>query len=125
MALVILLVGTLSLGQQGGAGSAAPGVAGAAVAPGRDPVNVNAVAILRWYPANLTTAFGAGTLSFLIDVVFDGASIWVTNAGTGSVTRFRASDGAVAGTFGVPAGARRLAFDGANPRVPHGLPAPP
>jgi len=47
--------------------------------------------------------------------VFDGAHIWVTNYGDGSVTKLRASDGATLGTFPVgydfPTG---IAFDGAN-----------
>ncbi len=47
-------------------------------------------------------------------MVFDGANIWVTNFSSNTVTKLRASDGALVGTFGVgkfPAGA---AFDGVN-----------
>jgi hypothetical protein len=40
-------------------------------------VNVNAVAILRWYPANLTTTFAVGIAPS--GVTFDGANIWVTD----------------------------------------------
>src|SRR6516165_4284342 len=42
-----------------------------------NPVNVNAVAILRWYPANLTTTFAVGIAP--ANVAFDGANIWVTD----------------------------------------------
>src|SRR5262245_28356966 len=65
------------------------------------------VALLKWSP-NLTTSFtvGGGPVGF----AFDGANIWLANSFT--VTKLRASDGALQ-TFSVagccPAG---LAFDG-------------
>jgi len=34
-------------------------------------------------------------------VAFDGANIWVTNYGSNSVTKLRASDGSTLGTFTV------------------------
>jgi DNA-binding beta-propeller fold protein YncE len=51
-------------------------------------------------------------------IAFDGANIWVTNSGGGSVTKLRANDGTVVGSFwssssyhyGNPLG---IAFDGA------------
>jgi hypothetical protein len=86
----------------------------------QQPVNFNAVAILRWYPANLTATFGAGSLSLPSAVAFDGANIWVTNDGSNSVAKLRASDGALLGNFGVAAGADYVAFDGANIWVTNG-----
>ena len=47
-------------------------------------------------------------------VAFDGANIWVTNYGSGNVTRLRASNGAVLGTFTVGTNPYGVAFDGAN-----------
>jgi len=84
------------------------------------PVNFNAVAILRWYPANLTTTFGPSGFSLPSFVAFDGANIWVTNGGNSTVTKVQASDGFVLGTFNVPAGADYVAFDGANIWVTNG-----
>ena len=34
-------------------------------------------------------------------IAFDGANIWVANYGSNNVTKLRASDGAVLGTFAV------------------------
>jgi YVTN family beta-propeller protein len=47
-------------------------------------------------------------------VAFDGANIWVTNAGDNTVTKLRATDGGVLGTFAVGAAPYGVAFDGAN-----------
>jgi len=50
-----------------------------------------------------------------VGITFDGANIWTANSGDGTVTKLRASDGSLLGTFSVgsilPYG---LAFDGAN-----------
>jgi len=54
-------------------------------------------------------------------VVFDGANIWVANQSSNNVTKLRASDGAVLGTFAAGAGARGIAFDGASIWVANGL----
>ena len=66
------------------------------------------VAQLRWYDANKAgNKFAVG--SFPTGICFDGANIWVTNAGSDTVTKLRASDGALLGTFavgGVPRGHR-------------------
>ncbi|MBK6749070.1 MAG: hypothetical protein IPG67_03440 [Acidobacteria bacterium] len=48
------------------------------------------------------------------DVTFDGANIWVTNQGSNNLTKLRASDGAVQGTFAVGSNPYGIAFDGAN-----------
>ena len=47
-------------------------------------------------------------------VAFDGANIWVTNSYNNSVTKLRAADGAILGTFNVGTGPTGVAFDGAN-----------
>jgi len=74
--------------------------------------NPEQIAILHWYAANLTTTFATGTTP--AGLVFDGANIWVANYGSHSVTKLRASDGAVLGTFGVGTNPNNVAFDGAN-----------
>jgi hypothetical protein len=61
--------------------------------------NTQAIALLRWYGANQAASFAVGSGPF--GVAFDGASIWVANGNSGSVTKLRASDGAVLGTFSV------------------------
>jgi hypothetical protein len=50
-------------------------------------------------------------------LVFDGANIWVANSGGGgghTVTKLRASDGKLLGTFAVGSHPLAVAFDGAN-----------
>src|SRR5438105_9036957 len=47
-------------------------------------------------------------------LAFDGANIWVVNDVGGSVTKLRASDGAVLGTFSVGTYPGKAAFDGTN-----------
>jgi DNA-binding beta-propeller fold protein YncE len=76
------------------------------------PINLKAVAILRWYPANLTTTFPVG--NFPWGIAFDGANIWVTSWDANSVTKLRASDGANLGTITLGGGPEGIAFDGAN-----------
>src|ERR1700682_4819646 len=64
------------------------------------------IALLKWYPANLTTSFKVGQNPY--GIAFDGANMWVTNNGDSTVTKLRASDGANLGTFnvgGAPMGA--------------------
>src|SRR5579863_7890873 len=65
--------------------------------PLRPPIGVSSssqnplqIALLHWYNANLTTQFK--TASNPTAVAFDGASIWVANNGSKSVTKLRASD---------------------------------
>ncbi len=123
-------------GQSGPAGAPGlpgqPGPQGPAGPPGPPgPVagNVNPlqVALLRWYPATLNRftvgnsppscmpvacdpSFPDGTSG----VAFDGSSMWVTHWDDNSVTKLRASDGAVLGIFAVPGTPYAIAFDGAN-----------
>jgi YVTN family beta-propeller protein len=47
-------------------------------------------------------------------LAFDGANIWVSNAGSKSVTELQASTGTVLGTFTVGTVPTGVAFDGAN-----------
>ena len=74
------------------------------------------IALLKWYDANQAASFTLGVAGGLIPrgVAFDGADIWVTTLSP-LVTKLRASDGAVLGTFNngalFPSG---IAFDGAN-----------
>jgi hypothetical protein len=47
-------------------------------------------------------------------ITFDGANIWVTNSGSGTVTKMLASTGATVGTYPVGANPYGVAFDGVN-----------
>src|SRR5580704_1805042 len=58
------------------------------------------VALLKWYNANtVPTEFPVGKEPE--GVAFDGANIWTANFGDGTVSKLRASDGAVLGTYTV------------------------
>jgi len=85
--------------------------------PGTTPagvvgVNPLQVALLKWFPAYQLAAFPVG--SDPTGVAFDGADIWVTNWGNGTVTKLLAATGAVLGTFTVGSNPFGVAFDGAN-----------
>src|SRR3972149_11818578 len=56
--------------------------------------------------------FSGGTHAFR--GAFDGANIWIAKYWSNTVTKLRASDGAVEGTFAVGTGPVGVAFDGAN-----------
>jgi hypothetical protein len=47
-------------------------------------------------------------------MAFDGAHIWVSNNGSGTVTQLRVRDDAIVGTFAVGKLPNGIAFDGAN-----------
>src|SRR6185369_10434490 len=47
-------------------------------------------------------------------VAFDGTNVWVANQFSDTVTKIRASDGAVVGTYSVGKRPVALAYDGAN-----------
>ena len=68
------------------------------------------VALLKWRP-NLTTTISVDAPGSL---AFDGANIWVTSSNENTVTKLRASDGALLGTFSVGSNPYSVAFDGAN-----------
>jgi hypothetical protein len=120
-----------AVGPQGPAGP--PGPPGATGQPGptgpQGPQgsvgpNTKAIALLRWYEANQTAGFpvGDGSVHFLFSphgnsLAFDGDHIWAIDLGLNSVTKRRASDGAVLATFQLPMDLgdfEGLAFDGAN-----------
>ena len=70
-------------------------------------VNPLQLALLKWAPYS-GDAFPVG--SGPVGLAFDGASIWVANYTSFSVSKLRASDGAVLGTFGVANPPGGLAF---------------
>ncbi len=71
------------------------------------------VALLKWYLANqVPTSFLVGRHPY--GVVFDGANIWTANNADATVSKVRACDGTILGTFGVGSGPIGLVFDGAN-----------
>ncbi len=85
----------------------------ASAAPASVAANPLQVALLKWYPANLTgLTFVAGTNP--AGMAFDGSNVWVTNSGGNNVTKLRASDGLNLGTFPVGSSPGGVAFDGAN-----------
>src|SRR5436190_5291202 len=51
---------------------------------------------------------------YLFDLASDGANIWVTNDFVNTVTKLRASDGVILGTFDVGVNPRYITFDGTN-----------
>src|ERR1039457_1049453 len=53
------------------------------------------LALLYWYPANLTASFAVG--NYPGGMAFDGANIWVSNVADSTVTKLRASDGYTVG----------------------------
>jgi YVTN family beta-propeller protein len=77
-------------------------------------VNPLQVALLKWYPANQApnATFGVGIAP--TGVAFDGANIWVSNQGDGSVTVLQASNGQITETLALTKGASPygIAFDG-------------
>jgi len=74
--------------------------------------NPNQIAILKWYTANTSASFAAQTAPW--GMAFDGANMWVANAQSNSVSKFRVSDGANLGNFPLGHPAQLLAFDGAS-----------
>ena len=51
---------------------------------------------------------------------FDGLNIWVTNYSDNTVTKLRASDGSLVGTYSVGNGPKDICFDGASIWVANG-----
>jgi len=74
------------------------------------------IAQLKWYQANQTTSFNVGKTqnSNPYGIAFDGANIWTANSGEGTVSKLRASDGAMLGSFTVGGTPNFVVFDGAN-----------
>ncbi|PYV37464.1 MAG: hypothetical protein DMG06_27990 [Acidobacteria bacterium] len=103
-------------GPMGPAGAAGP--QGSAGPAGPAGPNTQAIALLKWYSARQGIAVTG--LSVPEGLAFDGANIWVTNFGDGTVTKLRASDGANQATFQVGASPVGVTFDGANIWVANG-----
>src|SRR5271169_5068878 len=70
------------------------------------------VALLYWYPANLTTTFPLGSNPY--GATFDGSHMWISNRGNGTVTEIQASTGDVLRTIKVGKNPDGMAFDGTN-----------
>ena len=101
---VIFADGTVLTSAQGATGPQGP--TGATGPPGATPGHV---ALLQWWSS---VAYSVGNSPQ--GVAFDGANIWVTNAGTNNVTKLLASSGAVVGTYPVGSFPDCVAFDGTN-----------
>ena len=74
--------------------------------------NVNQLALLRWYGANMVTHFPTGGAPN--GITFDGSNLWVVGAPANQVTKIRSSDGLTLGRFPVGNIPGYAAFDGAN-----------
>lgn len=75
-------------------------------------VNPLRIALRRWHDGIKTgIAFTAGASPS--DVAFDGQHVWVANLNGSSLTKLRASDGLLEGTFALGSAPYALAFDGA------------
>ena len=98
-------------GPQGPQGPPGPQGAPAPAGPAGLAINPLQVGLLKWAPYS-SVSFQVGGLPF--GVAFDGANIWVTNAGANFVTKLRASDGANLGNFSVGSASLGVAFDGVN-----------
>src|SRR5579863_2161879 len=70
------------------------------------------IALLKWSLFDRTAPVTVGNQPY--GVCFDGANIWTANYGDTTVTKVRASDGHVLGTFNVGPGPFGVVFDGAN-----------
>src|SRR6202035_3883971 len=75
--------------------------------------NPNKIAQLHWYVANLSSPyFDVGSQPY--GLCFDGANLWAANFGGNTVTKVRANDGAVLGTFTVGSQPYGVTYDGAS-----------
>lgn len=95
------------IGPQGPQGPAGPA---GSVADEFDPT---LVALIRWDLLRPAPSIFALT-DTATGAAFDGENIWVANNHLNTVTKMRASDGAVLGTFAVGTAPQGVAFDGAN-----------
>ena len=61
------------------------------------------------------TTLGTYSVANPSSIAFDGANIWVVNQTDSTVSKLRASDGSLQGTYNVPGSTPvSIAFDGAN-----------
>lgn len=87
-------------------------------------LNPKQIALLRWYGASQTGAqFPVRPWPF--SLAFDGEAMWVTSESEAppSVSKLRASDGAILGNYPMSVGASCVAFDGAYIWVTNSNPA--
>ncbi|HLW89020.1 MAG TPA: hypothetical protein VKR57_11050, partial [Terriglobales bacterium] len=103
--LLVLALATFVVVQAQNAGIAA----GSGVPPLSNPLKI---ALLHWYLADTTTSVTVGSQPY--GLCFDGANIWSANFNDDTVTKVRANDGQVLGTFKVGAQPYGVTFDGAN-----------
>src|SRR5580704_13187523 len=92
--VVVLAMANLFVSQAQQAAGETAQPAGNGAPPLSNPLKV---ALLKWYRANEITQFRVGAEP--IGVAFDGVNIWVANYNAGSVSKLRANDGEVLGTF--------------------------
>jgi hypothetical protein len=78
----------------------------------RARLNPLKIALLHWYLADTSTVFPVGNQPY--GLCFDGANIWTANFAGNNVTKVRASDGEVLGTFAVGSQPFGVTFDGAD-----------
>lgn len=77
------------------------------------------IALRKWYVAGTAPiSFAVGTSPF--NLAFDGANIWVTNEGSGTISELRANDGGQVRTVPVGTNPKGIAYDGANIWVANG-----
>ena len=77
-------------------------------------VDSRSEALERWYESTHHSSSTFMVRFYPYGVAFDGANIWVTNSGSVSVTKLRASDRTVLGTYNVGLNPRGVVFDGTN-----------
>ena len=96
-------------GDPGDAGAIGPTGPQGPAGLGYNPIKI---AMLQWYDVGqpFTVPVGSGAKG----IAFDGANVWVTNFISATVTKLRASDGALQGTY--PSGSNPffIAFDGVH-----------
>jgi outer membrane protein assembly factor BamB len=109
IALVLVAVAGIPQVQQGNTAMPPP------------PLNPNAIALLRWYRMNQVAQIAVPGPIHAAAIAFDGADMWITGIFESTVTKVRASDGAVLGTFNVGSNPDAVAFDGANVLVANGV----
>jgi DNA-binding beta-propeller fold protein YncE len=75
---------------------------------------------LRWYEFNKVAQVTVLPAIHSAGIAFDGANMWVTGQFENTVTKIRANDGTVLGTFKVGNTPVGVAFDGVNVWVSNG-----
>ena len=89
-------------------------ISAAQSAAGQVPLLQRKASLLQWYHKDFAVGNAPSGLAF------DGENIWVTNNLGGSVTKMRASDGVILGTFPVGIGPYSIVFDGEHMWVGNG-----